>query len=338
MQARELLEIICSKEIQFNLYNIKIDDISIYNYIQRLVRQKIFDYYGFGLNYDHPPVKDREPKKSLRKSFWQITKLIICRKKYNNVFRAFERTDIINGLYVDKFTDPLIDYSSIGHDYIIFDNGRKGKHNVPRIHADKVIYTGFIYWLAWKLLPFKIKKFNKRHFHKIDLLEKQIKKAFPEINISKEQLLKSVTRQSIITSIYRYIFRCIGANKMFAPARGSFKHIIPAAKLQNIIVYELQHGITYGNSITYEGYIDYFFSPDYFLSFGRIESASNYGITDDKIIDIGLAFEYYFKANVSNINSKDILLISAPNITDKMILIDETLAQLNPIFIFAHIL
>lgn len=330
MNGDQLIEEIVRREKESGLYDLKIDNISIYNYVSRGIQMKVMDYYGSGLNYNNPPVSDKERKKALRKSFMQFVGLFIRHKKYDNVIRSFERVDFINGNYVDKFTDPLVDFSDIGKSCLILEQGRSGAHRTPRCHSEIVIYTDIIYWLAWKFISLRRKQFYKKHSDVIDLLFSRIESAFPEITLNRTALLTVIVRFGFITKCYRGLFRRIRAKRLFAPARPSFKHLVPAAKYQGLIVYELQHGLVYTKSLTYEEFHDPMFTPDYFLSFGNIPCADSYGISSDKLIEIGWAFEQYVQSEKFPTKSNQVLVVSAPNITDRLVSITCKLAEHNP--------
>lgn len=325
----EVIKEITQREFDSGLFNIKINDINIYNYINREIQTELLKYYGWGLNYQNPIVPDKERKKALYKSFWQFVSLFLSNKKYDIVIRSFERVDFINGKYIDKFTDPLIDYSDIGKNCVIFEHGRSGRHLTPRYHSNMIIFTDIIYWLAWKFITLRKRYYYRKHSQIINELFSKIDKTFPEITINKDKLFTHIVRSSFITSCYKTIFKKIHATKLFAPARASFKHIVPAAKICGLKVFELQHGLTYSLSITYAGHQDSLFSPDLFLSFGKIHSANSYGIQENKIIEIGWAFEKYLTKQIEK--SKDsILIVSAPDISEKMISITCYFAKKHP--------
>lgn len=335
MNGDQLIEEIVRREKESGLYDLKIDNISIYNYVSRGIQMKVMDYYGSGLNYNNPPVSDKERKKALRKSFMQFVGLFIRHKKYDNVIRSFERVDFINGNYVDKFTDPLVDFSDIGKSCLILEQGRSGAHRTPRCHSEIVIYTDIIYWLAWKFISLRRKQFYKKHSDVIDLLFSRIESAFPEITLNRTALLTVIVRFGFITKCYRGLFRRIRAKRLFAPARSSFQHLIPAAKIQGLQVYELQHGLTYSKSLTYSGYHDFLFTPDFFLSFGKIHSADCYGIGEDKVINIGWAFDRYIGGDKTEIIDNGVLVVSAPNISEIMISIVVRFAEAFPGVLFS---
>ena len=338
MESSQLIDYITQREEASGLYDIKIDGISIYNYISRSVQVALMDHYGSGLNYKSPTVSNEERKRSLRKSFKQLARIIIRCKKVDNIIRSFERVDFINGNYVDKFTDPIVDYTDVGRSCLILEHGRAGRHLTPRLHSDLIIYVDFIYWLAWKFISLRKKVFYRKHSKKIDFLFSKIESTFPEIKIDRNSLFTTIVRFCFITKCYNLLFKRIGAKRLFAPGRVGFKHLIPAARMQGLTVYELQHGLVYSKSITYAGYHDPMFTPDYFLSFGKISNAENYGIKPEKLIEIGWGFNHYLKLRKDCVEviDKGVFVISTPDVSETMVSIVIRFAESFPNIMFSY--
>lgn len=326
----DILKDICKREIDNKLYAIEANHISIYNVVRRSCRDKMMSLYGYGENLRVKRVSVNECRKTFLKSLWQLTKIAITGRKAENLIRSFERIEMVDNLYVDKFTDPLIDFSAISDSFIIFEQARTGKHLTPRIHETDVIYTDCIYRIAHHLLPIIKKLYLKKYNSQVCRLLSTIETTFPEIDINKEEITNSIIENDFCIHLFVVLFRRLCIKRLFAPARGSFMHMIPAAKKLGIKVYELQHGVTYSESLTYSGYNDPMFTPDFFLSFGKINNAWCYGITENKIIEIGWAFENYLNIEHSDYNIQNkVLVISSPAISKQMVAITCLLASSN---------
>ena len=107
MQREELLKKILDLEIENRLYDVEINGLKAYSFIRRGFRDKMMGLSGFDLKEANPNVSKKEYRKSVFKSFWHLFKLLISRKKIGTVLHSFSRLELVNGLYVDKFTDPL---------------------------------------------------------------------------------------------------------------------------------------------------------------------------------------------------------------------------------------
>lgn len=333
MSEQELIKDICRSEIENGCYNVKIDGIAIYNYIRRDVRERVFAHYGYHGHMRSPDTSKKERFNTYIISFLQFFKIILTNRKCKNFICAFYRQELVNGIFVEKFTDPLIEYSNLKNDFIIFERGRKGKHVKPRLHEKKIIYSEYIYILARLRLLFQGKSFLKNNQKEFDALFHALSKAFPNIKFNKPQLIKFLLVKLYESHYFGNILKKLEVKNLIAPSRGEFYYIIPAAKKRNITVFELQHGISQNETLTYSGYKDPFFTPDYFLAFGDMSKTDKYGVDIEKIKVIGFAFNDYLQLinkNDSTISSSDVLLVSDPNISDKMISVCLILAEAHP--------
>ena len=97
-------------------------------------------------------------------------------------------------------------------------------------------------------------------------------------------------------------------------------------------VYELQHGITYCESRLYSGYRDEMFIPDFFLAFGDNKPLDVYGIDESRIINVGwaLADMLSMQKSYKHRGLNDILVISEPEVTDKILSAVMKLSENNP--------
>lgn len=339
MTAEDIIEEVCSREIAVQCDRFVIDGIPIYYYVRRSLFEKYFDQHGFAFKYSSPRTSRSEKRRSYIISFFQILWLLLTRYSITNFVYSFYRTDRINGLYVDKFTDPLIDFSNLGKSFIVFENGREGHHNKPRIHSDKIIYADSINKICSIYANYCRDRYYLKNKGVFDSLFEAIDQIFPELNYNINSIVKTVLQKRAITNTYRLIFKRLGIKAFFAPSRNDFQHIIPAAKQCNIPVYELQHGFTKGKSMTYSGQRNLMFTPDFFLAFGNLSVTDNYGIDTNKIRVIGWAFNSYVNGMIDEADKKDsnaVLFVGEPIDVEKQINVCLKLAKEYPQIVFYY--
>lgn len=336
MQESEYIAVICQKEIKGLCYRHKIDGISVYNYIKRQVRSLVLEHYGYSQDLRKEPLLYGKIIASFFCSLWQVSTLVFLNKRATFFIYSFFRTDSVNGIYLDKFTDPLIEYTSIKDSYVIFDRGNNGIHRKPRLHHKRIVYTDALNDVAYVWAYLFVKFFIIRNKKVLEGLWQSIDLSFPEISYSKNVFSRQILYLITLTRIYSFLMRRMGVQYMLAPARHAFLPLIPAAKGNGIKVFELQHGITYGESLTYSGFRDVEFTPDCFLTFGEMHPSNVYGIDEERIVNIGWAFGKYIKDNARGqiVIPSDVLVISEPQITDRIINVISTLAIDNPSLIF----
>ncbi len=331
MDIQDFIKTYCVREIESDCYDIKINDLSIYNFIRSAVRYSYSTQMGFPSMEVVGTIKKTERIKNILISFFQILWLILKNKKYNTFIYSFNRVDKVGDFFVDKFTDPLIDFSHIKDSYIIFEGGRKGRHFKPRLHHNKIIYTNAINKLCRIYSNYKKQAFFKKYQAEIEELFRRIKIAFPEYEINESYLLTELSCKINEAKFYKFLFKRLHIQSFLAPNRYDFNHIIPYAKQCGIHVFELQHGISVGESHLYSGYRDKMFTPDGFLAYGEMSLTERYGIDINRIKVIGWAFDNYLStiiSNQKNVNGQDVLVISESHVTEKMIATCKYLAEI----------
>lgn len=340
MTSDELIKDICVKEIQFGCYRHTINGISIYSYVQKFLRKQKCREYGFIAKYKPKHADKKTITITLVRSTCQLLSLLLFKKKIRNFIYSFPRVDNVNGIFLDKFTDPVIDNSIIKEQgYIIFEKGKCYTHSTPRYHSEKVIYCDAIDYYSDLIAKLSLRWFINKYNSQFEGLWQSIDATFPNIAYNKKITAHTILSSYISTTIYKNIFKRLSVANFFAPGRGAFSTLIPAAKLADVKVFEMQHGITYGESVTYSGNRDPMFTPDYFLSFGENKPIDVYGIVTEKIVTIGYAFIDYLNNGSSVydnkvISNQDILVVSDPQITTSILSIVFQLAKSNPSLVF----
>lgn len=333
----EIVKDVCQREIENGCYDVKIENVDIYNYVKRDFRNKALSLYGLMEKASFVHQSKWIKLKAIIFSLYQLCDIIIRRKKFANCIYSFRRVDKVDGIYVDKFTDPLIDNSNIKDSFIVLEAGRDGLHSKPRCHDDQIIYVEFINALAILWSRMFVTKFKDKNSVTFDQLFKSIDRAFPNIEYTHDEVFKSVYYGVLKSKFYTFFFKKIQCERFFAPSRSDFQVMIPAARKNKMMVVELQHGITYSESMTYSGFRSIMFTPDIFLAFGEMVPKNVYGIEEEKIYNIGFAFLDYIKDCLSSkeIEEGGVLLISEPSVTSKMVSVALKLAERYPNITFS---
>lgn len=331
MSEQELLKSLCEKEIQYGFYNYKVDGISIYSVMRHLVRTTYLSRNGFFQTFSSHKYSKRKAIAGGLKSAWQILLIFLLRKRKDTVFIPWTRIDKINGFYLEKFSDSLIEQINLIDNFIIFDHGEGGVHPNPRLHKNRIVYSEFVQ-IVGEIVAFLFHSlYLSLYKQEFCTLRRSIQNALGE-EFDWHALEKYFIVEHIGSKIYGLLFKILRAKRLVGVPRSSIVSSIIAARKLGLQVLELQHGITYGETTLYSGYRDDMFVPDFFLAFGDNKPLNVYGIDDSKIINIGWALgDYLSKRLLSKKRAlNDILVISDAEVTDKILSAVMQLSKDNP--------
>lgn len=327
---------IASREVAYNLYDYKIDGISIYSLIRQDVRKSILRQRGFASMDVRGKIRARRVLASCVKSFFDVCGMLINRHPFTNLFMAFPRVDMIDGQYLDKFTDPLIACSDLGKDFKIFEPGRAGEHKSPRFNSQSIVnidcVTAFSYLLSMIMIEFLPKKSRE----KCNLLVDSIKRAFPDVNFDYKSILRTIYRIRCHILFYEKIIKKKGVKNIFATVRP--EDVFIAGNQLGINTFELQHGISYEGTELYSGYRDELILPKKFLAFGENKPLDVYGIPEDRIVNVGFALNTFLHnlPQAERLGNNCILVVSDPEITSVLVPIIAKLAIDNRDVVFFY--
>lgn len=330
MNEQELIKEICQKEIEYGCYEAKIDGLSIYSLIRRQVRARVLREYGGQIMQSKTKINRKEAILSVVISAFHLIKLLIIGSKKETLFLSFPRIDNINGLFLDKFTDPIIELCDFGDNYIILEHGLGGVHKKNRLHRKNLVYIDFVYLMSNFGGRLFGKRVYKKHYREFEKLNKTLSMAFGLT--TNNAFYREYFMSLISIKIYSLLLRRLSVKRVAGPSRDYLKRILIAARKQDVKVYEMQHGITYGETLMYSGYRDEMFLPDYFLAFGDNKPLNVYGIDESRIVNIGWALNDYILGMKGQEQYKrnDVLVVSEPVITEAIISAVIKLAENNP--------
>ncbi len=327
----KILEI-SNKELSSGLYNIKIGGISLYSLIRRTTRERLLRDAGVTVmqaRHGFCYISKASYLQSCVISIIHIIKYCFARKKYPTVFLSFPRLDSINGIYIDKFTDPLIESIS-RDDCVILETSFAGIHRQPRIHSCYICYIDFINLLVRLLTFFLWTFFYFRDRQTIKRLADTLKKTF-DTEFDRNTYCREIYGRLISVAFFKFFFKRTGTQRIVGPSRDYLINFLIVSKQLGIKCYELQHGVTYGETTMYTGCYDDMFVPDYFLAFGDNKPSNVYGIDENRIVNIGWAFQDYIANLPSAVNYGEdgILVVSDPEITEEILEVVLKLARDN---------
>ena len=319
-------------EDKYELDDIRISNLPVWNIIKYDIRRKYLLEKGIceSLQSVKVSISLIQSLIGMWKSFCGFLKICIIPPKVDNIIMGFSRLDNINGEYIDRFTDPVIDLSKLKDNYICFEYGRTGLHMSPRKNVNRVIYTDFIYlfsliWGYFFAIPTMIYNYRELQQFKKCLID------VTSLDIKLFYLSRIISEFKCNVCIFEIIITHLNAKRIFGVSRILFKHISFAAKKKNLLVYEFQHGITLNNTELYSGNYIPEIDPDYFLLFGDSCPRDVFGIPKELTINIGWAFKQYIKGVSADNNLPNCcLVISEPQISNQIIEATLILAKHNP--------
>ncbi len=320
-----LIKPLAENEILCGCGDCLVDGIPVWDAMRYHLR--ILYMRAHGINYLNPQSKVKAGPliRSVIRSFFQF---IGFKKSCEYLFFSFPRVDRIGGVYLDKFTDPIIEVAGL-KSYAIMEYGRGGVHFTPRLHNDRVIYLEHLVLWA-RIDAFFSGRFRKEHHGELEHLSTCIKAAYGDI-LSKKKI------ESRAVYMVRYVhrlaafFKKAGGKCVIGPSRAYQALPFLAAREAGIRTLELQHGITYGETVMYSGFRSTAIVPDWFCEFGDNHPKDVYGINPERMVNIGWALFDYLKTVPSEleVKDKDVLVISAPTVSEKVLNAICILAQEN---------
>ena len=314
--------------------NLKLDDILIDNDIPlwRTCRRQVrIKYLNIIAKTSKPHLNFYLLVRQITKSFFQIGHQLISKKHVDYIFYPHARLYYINGEYVDKLTDPIIDLDKrIADSYVLLQYPQNGLQHTPRIHSENTNNLDFVVFYSKIWCKFNRKKNYKKYKKEIDELVTRLSECISDVKSYKTIVIDGLSSFLISYKISKRIISSFSPKKVLLAPRSAHSGAVVYCRRNNITVMELEHGITLQENELYSGVYNSLFDVDYFLTFGDASDNSCFGMPLDKIINIGFAYKEWLKSRVSANAAYDeyhILVLSEPHITDFIIKIVEELAQ-----------
>ena len=309
-----------SKENSANLDSFRISGIPVWNVLKYDIRRQYLNSIGIKV------ISEKTQKFNVQRSLFGIFqsiihfhKLLFFPYKVDNLIMGFSRLDNIDGYYLDRFIDPIIDMTLLKESYIYIEYGKRGMHLKPRKNCHRCYYLDYSYMLSFLWSYISGYLFLLLHYDDICVFQKRIM-GITGLPIKKKYLSRKIVEFKANVYFFSLIMNRVQAKRLFGVSKAIFKHAAFAAKKRHMKVYEFQHGVTLGETPLYSGNYVSEIDPDFFLLFGTLCHRNLFGVPESRTIVIGYAFKNYIKNVVTNVFKENYcLVISNPHITDNIL-------------------
>lgn len=306
------------------IHEIEVLNLPIWPLIRTEVSDRILKKQGFFESRNNTSIslkKIIQGSSGALVSAFHLIKLVCTKQKKKEMFVGFARRSLDEGVWVDKFHDPILK-NKTSDDYLFLEKPYKFEHFKNDLARYKVIYYDLEVYLSEILsrilYPFYIGKVRKQ-IKETDLMK---------LLNDHEYLSSLITRKLIKFKIGKFIsdliFKNVEIDNLYLTNRSIHYPMILSAKENNVNVYELQHGVVLQEDALYNDIDEGKLSVDYFLTFSPYWS-ENYCWAgySTKVIPFGFKYIHDKRAKFRRENSKrnDVLVISQPEMA-KMLCLD----------------
>lgn len=323
------MEYSCNKYKNFSEYlkdenkiegldEILVDNVPLWRLVRSDVRRKLMGKSNRTINLK---IKAFHQFFNHLKSIADITKILLGCVRRSNLFLPHPRLFLVNDLYMERLSDPLIDYSEIGNDYVILERHQNGIHHRPRYHYKNVYYTDAIYTICRGLTPCYSKKYKKKYNNEIRCLLDKLQSVFEFDRKSIEKMVvRILTEYFLRYQLLNPLVRAIKPQRLFLAPRNTYIYHIVYCKRNGITTIELEHGITVGDTPLYTGLYNTNVDPDYFLTFGKDNVGSQFYMPLEKVHNIGFPYKNFIKdIALEPYPENTVLVASEPTISEKIV-------------------
>lgn len=321
---KELCEFIWYLEEEYKLFELKVNDVFIWEYVRMQVYYKIAASSKIiSPHIKKTTLKDRillflsGIKNIFKHNFWSL-------KSADIVIMSHPRSVLVSDEYIDIYSEYFIREISSQVNVIDFESEYQGKHIRKRKHnvhfldwVKQYIYVKYFFIQYKKIL-------NSDSLTIITKVEKEIFDKY-KIDINLKSFIETKVKLfNIYFNIYNKIFKKVSPQKLYLVVAYNYAPIIKAAKHNNIKVKEFQHGVISKYHLGYsypslKNKLHYF--PDKLLIWSAMwRKAAEYPISDEDIIVSSFKYLERTKNKYKSLNkiNNQYLILSQTAISDKI--------------------
>lgn len=269
-------------------------------------------------------------------SFKGLLLILLKNSKYDNVFFPHPRLFYVNGRFMERFSDSLIESAGIQKSTLIFERHQNGIHKRPRLHSEIVVYLDLLDNITRLLSPIMKIWIQKKYKNQVQDLYNKLDVSFHLNNLSYLDTFYGIITQFLVSRwLFMPILKIVSPKRVFFAPRGTYDYAVSICKKKKIETIELEHGIVIDKSDLYSGEYDQRIDPDYFFVFGIDNVGEQYGVPTNRVINIGFPFKNYVQGNTTRVLDENICLVaSEPGITEKIIDVLISIVNQYPEYVF----
>lgn len=302
----------------------------------RLIRNDLFDRY-----LRIAGLRDRSNHNRPRIRNWLSFGMNVLRsaahmlrlRRYEYLVIGFPRRRLIDGLWFDHFSDPLIEIMGEEKTACI-EKPFIGTHGRPArtrniIYYDLVIIVSavvarFFFWVGYRWAGREIEELSRLVAPRLDVNR----------NAVKRMLCRKLVALRIELALFRHALSIIRPRLVLMTSRWVHLPIIFACKASSIPVWELQHGVPGEEGYKYGTEYDKRIDPDLMLTFGEHWRRLSWGgMETTSIIPIGYKWLCDRRLEIRVEDGQEcrvVMLVSQPEMYTKLSSIFMELATSNP--------
>ncbi|WP_405097348.1 hypothetical protein [Oceanobacillus sp. FSL H7-0719] len=272
-RIRDVCEKLWHIEKDFDLFSIEIRDIKVWEIIRFSVFNEITNKLGF-YGKAHS-----ESSKSITSQI-KRSLMILGNSIKKNPFRSIYKGSTLvldhprkvknNGKFIDIYTEAFITDMNL-NDFFVLEYPYLGKHYSDLSDANRS-YMDFFYIYTLYMIPLKLFKFTQEDLQIIFKIEEILKDAFGVKIQLRKLIYKRILTFELKYSFFNMLIKRKKLKKVFLVVSYTNFPLVAAAKDNNIVVSEIQHGVITDYHFAYNfgnPSIKLKYFPDKLLTFGE---------------------------------------------------------------------
>lgn len=331
-KLRKAMDELCAWEAQSGVFDFKIAEVPIWRALRNdfIERDLLKQHARDESNHNRPTFKRLVIfAGNVLRSLGQLRGV----HRYDYIILGFPRRKKVREVWVDNFSDPIIDL--LGQDRTLcIERPFTGVHYRPA-KTKHILDYDFVIFLARSLSVMLGWSVGLVYSARVRRITTVLCERFGTGRRSTRTAIGvSVIRFWIEAACARWILSVARPKLVFLTSRWVHLPFAFACKQKRIAVVELQHGVPNPDSFKYRTRTDESLDPDWFLTFGEYWSRTDWGIPGDRVLPLGYPYIWERRNTVAtHIRSSRegrVMLVSQPEMWSRLSRMFEGIVETHP--------